>query len=122
MRALIVDDSGFTRRVLRGLLEAEGFECSEAANALGGLDILRRGESFDVVLVDWNMPGMSGVEMVKELRRRGFDQVRIMMVTSLCDADGILQALEAGADEYLMKPFDGDALRQKLALMGLEAA
>lgn len=121
MRALIVDDSRFARRVLRGLLEGERFECSEAADATDGLDVLQSGTHFDVALVDWNMPGMSGLEMVKELRTGGFSQLKIMMVTSHCDSQGILQALEAGADEYLMKPFDGESLREKLALMGLEA-
>jgi two-component system chemotaxis response regulator CheY len=122
MRALIVDDSRFTRIVLRGLLEEGRIESSEAADAAAGLDALRSGMEFDVALVDWNMPGMSGLDMVRELRAIGFDRLKIMMVTSHCDSEGILEALDAGADEYLMKPFDGESLREKLALMGLEAA
>ena len=98
MRALIVDDSQFTRRVLRGMLKQAGFESDEANNAA------------------------SGLEMVKKIRAQGFGGVKVVMVTCNCDSDGILQALEAGADEYLMKPFDCESLRGKLALMGLEAA
>lgn len=122
MRALIVDDSRFTRKVLRGLLERERFECREAADAVEGLQILRAGLPFDVALIDWNMPGMSGIEMVKEVRAGEFGALKVMMVTSHCDRDAVLQALEAGADEYLMKPFDGESLKEKMALMGLEAA
>jgi len=122
MRALIVDDSQFTRRVLRGMLKQAGFESDEANNAASGLEILRSEPLFDVALVDCNMPGMSGLEMVKKIRAQGFGGVKVVMVTCNCDSDGILQALEAGADEYLMKPFDCESLRGKLALMGLEAA
>jgi two-component system, chemotaxis family, chemotaxis protein CheY len=121
MRALIVDDSRFTRRVLRGMLEQKGFACSEANDAAMGLALLRAGPAFDAALIDWNMPGMSGLEMVKRIRAQGFARMKVMMVTCHCDSDGIQQALEAGADEYLMKPFDGESLREKLALMGLEA-
>jgi two-component system chemotaxis response regulator CheY len=122
MRALIVDDSRLTRKVLRGMLEDQHIECSVAPDAAFGLELLSTGMQFDVALVDWNMPGMSGVEMVKMVRARGFGQLKIMMVTSHCESEGILEALDAGADEYLMKPFDGESLKEKLALMGLEAA
>jgi two-component system chemotaxis response regulator CheY len=121
MQALIIDDSRFARRVLRGLLEQEGFECCEAADASAGLRLLHAGRRFDVALVDWNMPGMSGLDLVKKIRVQGFD-TKVMMVTSNCDTLRILEALEAGADEYLMKPYDGESLREKLALMGLESA
>jgi two-component system, chemotaxis family, chemotaxis protein CheY len=121
MRALIVDDSRFTRRVLRGMLEQDGFACSEAMDASAGLDLLGAGPDFAVALIDWNMPGMSGVEMVKKIRAGDFAEMKVMMVTCQSDSDRIVQALEAGADEYLMKPFDAEALREKLALMGLES-
>lgn len=122
MRALIIDDSQFTRRVLRGLLERRLFECSEARDAEEGLDVIRSGKPFDIALVDWTMPGMSGLEMVKELRVSAARTLKIMMVTSHCESESIREALQAGADEYLMKPFDGESLGEKLALMGLEDA
>ena len=122
MRALIVDDSRFARRHVRALLEKLGVRCEEAADGACGLNSLRTGGQFDVALVDWFMPVMGGLEMVKAMRREGFNQVKVMMVTSDGESDAIMSALEAGADEYLMKPFDAEALREKLALMGLETA
>lgn len=122
MRAVIVDDSGFVRRQVRRLLEREGIECVEALDGHAALGLLRSGARFDVALVDWNMPGMSGIEMVEKLRGEGFADLRIMMVTTDGESGTILRALEAGADEFLMKPFDSEALMEKLALMGLEVA
>jgi two-component system, chemotaxis family, chemotaxis protein CheY len=122
MRALIVDDSRFARKHVRALLEKQRIECEEAVDGLSGLERLRSDGDFDVALVDWHMPVMSGLEMVKMLRSEGFDLVKVMIVTTEGETDTILRALEAGADEYLMKPFDGDSLAEKLALMGLEAA
>jgi two-component system, chemotaxis family, chemotaxis protein CheY len=122
MRALIVDDSRFVRGFLRGLLEKRGIECEEAADGQAGIDCLRRGHSFDLALVDWNMPVMNGLDMLKQLRTEGFSEVKVLMVTTEAENDFILRALEAGADEYLMKPFDGEALGEKLAMLGLVEA
>ncbi len=122
MRALIVDDSRFVRIYLRGLLEARGIACEEAADGLAGLDRLRDGPPFDLALVDWNMPGMTGLEMVKAMRGEGFGDLKVMMVTTEADNEYIVSALDAGADEYLMKPFDEEALGEKLAMMGLVEA
>jgi len=69
--------------------------------------------------VDWNMPVMDGLEMLKQLRSDGFACVKVMMVTTEAENDFIIRALDAGADEYMMKPFDGEALTEKLALMDL---
>ncbi len=73
MRALIVDDSRFVRGFLRGLLEEKGIECEEAGDGQAGLDQLHGGVPFDLALVDWNMPVMDGLEMLKQLRAEGFD-------------------------------------------------
>jgi two-component system chemotaxis response regulator CheY len=83
------------------------------------MDRLQEGAPFDLALVDWNMPIMDGLEMLKQLRSEGFAEVKVMMVTTEAENDFILRALDAGADEYMMKPFDGDALSEKLALMGI---
>jgi two-component system chemotaxis response regulator CheY len=119
MRALIVDDSRFVRSLLRGMLEGMGFECEEAGDGLVGLEKMRAGPEFDLALVDWNMPVMNGLAMLQGLRAEGFERVKVMMVTTEAENDFILRALDAGADEYLMKPFDEDGLTEKLALMEL---
>lgn len=120
MRALIVDDSRFSRRHLRELLEQEGFVCAEAVDAETGLEELRSDPAFDLMLVDWNMPGMSGPEMIAKARQDGMLAVKILMVTTVAENERILEALEAGADEFLMKPCDAEGLKEKLALMGFE--
>jgi two-component system chemotaxis response regulator CheY len=119
MRALIVDDSRFVRGFLRGLLEERQIECEEAGDGQAGLDHLREGAPFDVALVDWNMPVMSGLEMLERMRAEGFDRVKVLMVTTEAENDFIIRALDAGADEYLMKPFDAEALSEKLYMLGL---
>ena len=133
MRALIVDDSNFTREYLRLHLEQFGWTCAEAhdgSEALGVLkgDPQRRGaggdgKGFDVMLVDVNMPVMNGLECVKQLReQRLAPGMKVMMVTTEADHSFIRQALENGADEFLMKPFSPQSLREKLMLLGLDAA
>jgi len=123
MRALIVDDSRFVRSFLRRMLEGRGIECAEAGDGQAGLDQLHAsvdaGSSFDLALVDWNMPVMDGLEMLKRLRAEGFAAMKVMMVTTEAENDFIIRALDAGADEYLMKPFDDEALSEKLAMLGL---
>jgi two-component system chemotaxis response regulator CheY len=122
MRALIVDDSRFVRGFLRNLLEEKGIECEEAEDGQAGLDRLHAGLPFDLAFVDWNMPVMNGLDMLKNLRAQGFSALKVMMVTTEAENEYILRALGAGADEYLMKPFDDDALSEKLAMLGVEAA
>ena len=126
MRALIVDDSRFVRGFLRGMLEERGIECAEAGDGQAGLDQLHAqptgGAPFDLALVDWNMPVMDGLEMLKQLRAEGFAAMKVMMVTTEAENDFITRALDAGADEYLMKPFDDEALSEKLAMLGLVEA
>jgi two-component system chemotaxis response regulator CheY len=122
MRALIVDDSRFVRGYLRGLLEEKGIECAEAGDGQAGMDQLKAGVPFDIALIDWNMPVMNGLDMLKQMRSDGFADVKVMMVTTEAENDFILRALDAGADEYLMKPFDDEALTEKLAMLGLVEA
>ena len=119
MRALIVDDSRFVRGFLRGLLEEKGIECEEAGDGQAGLARLSAGRQFDFALVDWNMPVMNGLEMLSRLRAEGFTNLKVMMVTTEAESEFIVRALAAGADEYLMKPFDEEALNDKLTMLGL---
>jgi two-component system chemotaxis response regulator CheY len=119
MRALIVDDSRFVRALLRGMLEIRGIACDEAADGRAALELLHGDLTFELALVDWNMPVMNGLEMLRQLRADGFSDMKVMMVTTEAENDYIVQALDAGADEYLMKPFDAEALDEKLAMIGL---
>lgn len=122
MRALIVDDSRFARSYLRSMLEEMGIECEEAADGQAGMDRLNSSVRFDVALVDWYMPVMDGLEMLRQLRAQGFDGMKVLMVTTEAENDFITRALDAGADEYLMKPFGEEALSEKLAMLGLVEA
>ena len=119
VRALIVDDSRFVRGYLRGLLQQKGIECVEAADGQAGLNRLHAEGKFDLVLLDWNMPVLNGLEMLKRLRSEDFAGTKVLMVTTEAENDYIVSALEAGADEYLMKPFDHEAFNDKLAMLGL---
>jgi two-component system, chemotaxis family, chemotaxis protein CheY len=122
MRALIVDDSRFVRGYLRRFLEGRGVECEEAADGQSGIDSIHAQLPFDLVLLDWNMPVMDGLDMLKQLRADGYSATKVLMVTTEAENDFIVRALEAGADEYLMKPFDENALTEKLAMLGLAEA
>ena len=122
MKALIVDDSRFIRQHMRQLLERIGVTCEEAANGREALEVLKNSAAFDFMLVDVNMPEMSGLECVKALRDAGLHPpMKVMMVTTEADNSFICRALEYGADEFLMKPFTPESLREKLAIMGLAA-
>lgn len=122
MRAMIVDDSKTTRRILSRILKAVGFdEVHEAGDGVAALDVLREVECPDLALIDWNMPEMNGYELVKIIRmRKDFDELPLMMVTTESEADRVIAALEAGANEYVMKPFTEDMIRDKLEILGIE--
>jgi two-component system chemotaxis response regulator CheY len=126
MRALIVDDSHIIREYIRQLMERLGWACEEAEDGREALGVLRDGKAatdFAVMLVDVNMPVMDGLECVKHLRDEHLaPRMKVMMVTTEADNSFIRQALENGADEFLMKPFSPQSLREKLLLLGFEMA
>jgi two-component system chemotaxis response regulator CheY len=121
MRAMIIDDSKAMRSMLRNFLRALGIDVvAEAGNGREALEVFPKALPLDLTLIDWNMPEMNGFEFLKAVRQdRAHARVRMMMVTTEAEANNILAALEAGADEYLIKPFSRDGFREKLALMGL---
>ena len=120
MHALIIDDSRALRRILRGMLTDLGFSVAEAANVQEGVAQLREGPMPDVVLVDWNMPVMTGLEFVREVRAdHRFRNLPLMMVTTETEMGQVTVALAAGVTEYVMKPFDKDVIADKLQLIGV---
>ena len=121
IRTMIVDDSMIARAVLSRIIESdEAFEIAAVAGTAEDA-ITALGECrVDVILLDWNMPVMSGMEFLKLLRQRGHsDQPKVVFCTTENDMAHIRAALEAGADEYVMKPFDRETLHVKLQLVGV---
>lgn len=120
MKALVIDDSRATRTILRGMLESIGFDVVEADNGSTGLEVLKSEDGVDIALVDWNMPVMSGYEFVQEVRQDShYDELRLMMVTTETEMEQVVRALEAGANEYVMKPFSPEIIVDKLKILGL---
>jgi two-component system, chemotaxis family, chemotaxis protein CheY len=118
MRVLVIDDSRTVRIIIRQALAEAGLDVIEAANGREGLDQLRAHDDVELVLVDWNMPEMNGLEFVQAVRaQRSYDAVRIMMVTTETEQEQVVRALNAGANEYLMKPFTKEVLVAKLSLL-----
>jgi len=120
-KALVVDDSRAVRMILSKTLRELGFEVLQAANGVEALDVMaRNGESVQLALVDWNMPEMNGIELVRRLRAQSrYDRLRLMMVTTETEIERITSALEAGANEYIMKPFSREVVEDKLRLLGV---
>jgi two-component system chemotaxis response regulator CheY len=118
MRAMVVDDSKAMRTVLTRMLRSCGYdEVIEATNGVDAFRAIRDNGSPDVVLVDWNMPQMTGIEFIRRVRNSGMlDEASVVMVTSETAIEKIAEALESGADEYLMKPFTMDALLEKIEI------
>lgn len=122
MKALVVDDSRAIRSILRKSLREVGVEVvAEAAHGVEALSRLRETGPLDLTLVDWNMPEMDGFDFLCAVRReRAYDAMRVVMVTTETEASQMGRALGAGANEYIMKPFTTEVLREKLALLGIE--
>jgi len=120
MKALVIDDSRVVRMIAGRALKELGFEVTEAANGQEALDRLSDQGNMDLALVDWNMPIMTGIEFVAEVRKLpSHNAMQLVMLTTETAPERIAGALKAGANEYLMKPFDKVALREKLQLVGL---
>lgn len=118
MRALVIDDSRTVRVIIGSILRELGHDVVEAANGREGLERLQETAGVELVLVDWNMPEMNGLDFIKVVRsQRMYDPLRIMMVTTESEQQQLLRALDAGANEYVMKPFTKEILIAKLSLL-----
>ena len=118
-RCLIVDESRVIRAVARKILEARGYEVAEAETGDEGLAACRTWYP-DAVLIEWQLPEMSGIEFIRQLPAEvGPRMPKVIFCSSEVGIDSIREAVEAGAAEYIMKPFDGDIFESKLMLAGL---
>ena len=116
---LVVDDSSVIRKIARRILESLDFQIVEAEDGEKALDVCKRGLP-DAILLDWNMPVMDGYEFLGNLRRMpGGDQPKVVFCTTENGIDHIARAMHAGADEYIMKPFDKDIVTAKFQEVGL---
>ena len=123
MRALVTDDSRTMRTILVRILAQLGFEADQAEDGRAAWSRLQEVDPPELMLVDWHMPELTGAELVALVRADSrFDSVRIMMVSSEGDPAFVSEALAAGADEYIVKPFDAGAIAEKLALLNLGGA
>ena len=120
MRALVVDDSRAARSLIGRMLRELGFDVVDAAQGLEAMEHLTTESPFDLAVVDWNMPTMNGLDFVRAARADDrFQSMPIVMCTSETEVQQMIRALEAGANEYIMKPFTAEILRGKLELVGL---
>jgi len=118
---LVVDDSGVVRKIARRILEGIGFAVVEAEDGAQALEACKRALP-DAVLLDWNMPVMDGFEFLVQLRRMpAGDEPKVVFCTTENGIDHISRALHAGANEYIMKPFDRDIVIAKFQEVGLLA-
>ena len=115
---LIVDDSRVVRKVARRIFEELGFSCSEAEDGRQALDVCGTAMP-QVILLDWNMPVMNGIEFLRHLRASaGGTAPKVVFCTTENEINFIQEAITAGADEYIMKPFDGEIVQGKLSQIG----
>ncbi len=116
---LIVDDSRVIRMVAKKILHELGFSTQEAEDGLQALDSCKK-EMPDAVLLDWNMPNMNGIDFLRELRKMpGGGRPVVVFCTTENDIEHIQEAIMAGANEYIMKPFDSEILQAKFSQVGL---
>ena len=116
MAILTVDDSTTIRRIVKRSVDEMGLEILEAADGAQALKLLEdNGPSIQLVLLDWNMPGMSGLDVLRAMKADArFKDIVVMMLTSEADQNCVVDALKAGAQNYLTKPFDGKMLTLKI--------
>jgi len=116
---LVVDDSSVIRKVARRILEGFDFRITEAEDGQKALDVCNQGMP-DAILLDWNMPVLDGFDFLKQLRKLpGGKEPKVVFCTTENDIAHIAKAMRAGADEYIMKPFDKDIVEAKFQEVGL---
>ncbi len=121
-KILSVDDSSIMRRMLRNTVEALNYKFLEAADGEEALQVLMREyDSVKLILLDWNMPGMNGIDFLKELRKNNhFKGIPVLMVTTQGEKNNIVRAIQTGATNYLLKPFTEEELEKKIRQTALK--
>jgi two-component system chemotaxis response regulator CheY len=123
MKVLVVDDSRTSRFMMKKALESLPWEIEEACQGAEAYRVVQEHGNFDLLFVDWNMPVMNGLELVMKVRTDDvICQPKIVMVTTETELERVAEAIERGADEYVMKPFTSDMILGKLALLGFEVS
>lgn len=119
---LIVEDSRVIRRVTRTIMDALGFACSEVENGQEAVESCQKAMP-ELILLDWNMPVMNGIDFLRKLRAMPMgDQPKVIFCTTENDFSHIQEGMAAGANEYIMKPFDSDIIKSKLEMLGIIGA
>ena len=119
-KVLVIDDSKLARLELKKTLNALEFEVIEASDGLIGLEMIKEEPLPDLILLDWNMPNMNGLEFLLKIKKdTNYSKIPIIMSTVENEMPKILKVLEAGADEFVMKPFEKEELKNKLRIIGL---
>ncbi len=114
MRGLVVDDSSVMRKVLTGALSRVSIdEVDEATDGQEAVNLIAEGNDYDVILMDWNMPNMTGIEAVRAIRGSG-DSTPIIMVTTEAEKERVIDAVKSGANSYIIKPFSPQGIVAKL--------
>lgn len=121
-KALVVDDSGASRTLLKGLLTQQGFTCVEAADGNAGLQALRDNWPLDLVLLDWHMEPMDGPEFLRQVR----DDPRtvgvpVIMITAEASRQAVVDAAKLGVQGYVVKPFNKQMVSERIAALGLDS-
>ncbi|MBL8209903.1 MAG: response regulator [Bryobacterales bacterium] len=118
-KAMVIDDSRAIRMILSRTLTQFGYDVAQAANGREALQLLDQTDGVSLILVDWNMPEMNGLDFIRALRAdRRYGGVKLMMVTTETQIEQMVTAIEAGANEYVMKPFTREVIEDKLRIMG----
>ena len=121
MRALVVDDSKAMRMIIGRTLKGLGHEVVEACHGLDAQERLKDSGTFNVALVDWNMPEMNGYDFICAVRAdAALNDMLLVMVTTEAEMSQVIKALEAGANEYIMKPFTKEMIQEKLQILGID--
>ncbi len=114
MKVLVADDDFITRKTLSSMIELKGFECCLEANGTAALELLLSPEAPPVAVLDWQMPGMNGIDIIRELRRKCSDYIYCILLTGKSDPRDIEKGFEAGADDFIVKPANLSTIHQRL--------